>query len=94
MQKSFLWYFNGNKWKYKFSDGFIEEQLKVPAKGVGKIINDNSKYTDWLNKKNIRDQMAMDIKVFLKKNGYPKEYINNVYDQVIEQVDNYKLNAA
>ena len=68
--------------------------MKVPAKGVGKIINDNSKYTDWLNKKNIRDQMAMDIKVFLKKNGYPKEYINNVYDQVIEQVDNYKLNAA
>ena len=80
--------------KYKFSDDFTEEQLKTLAKGVGKIINDNSKYTDWLNKKNIRDQMAMDIKIFLKKNGYPKEYINNVYDQVIEQVDNYKLNAA
>ena len=79
--------------KYKFSDDFTEEQLKTLAKGVGKIINDNSKYTDWLNKKNIRDQMAMDIKIFLKKNGYPKEYINNVYDQVIDQVDNYKRNA-
>ena len=78
--------------KFGFSDKFTEEQFKALAKGVGEIINDKSKYTDWLNKKNIRDQLAMDVKVFLNKNGYPPEYINNVYDQVIEQVDNYKRN--
>lgn len=91
-EKAFFDILKDTSEKFGFSDKFTEEQFKTLAKGVGEIINDKSKYTDWLNKKNIRDQLAMDVKVFLNKNGYPPEYINNVYDQVIEQVDNYKRN--
>lgn len=91
-EKAFYDILKDTRDKFKFE--FAEEKLVELAKGVGTIVNDKSKYTDWLSKPDIRSQLAVDIKVYLNKNGYPPEYIKSTYDKVMAQIDNYKKNEG
>lgn len=68
----------------------VNERCKDLAKKVKKIIDEKSKYADWLNNQNVRNQLKQDIKICLIKNGYPPEYSPEVFKKVIEQVENFQ----
>ncbi|HOI27655.1 MAG TPA: DUF3387 domain-containing protein [Paludibacteraceae bacterium] len=51
-----------------------------------------SSFTDWLKNQIVRDQLKFDIKICLIKNGYPPKYSIEVFQQVMEQVENLKEN--
>lgn len=70
----------------------INEKCKALSKKVKEIIDLKSSFSDWLNNQNVRDQLKFDIKVCLVKNGYPPQYIPEVFQQVMEQVENFKEN--
>ncbi len=59
---------------------------------IKKEIDEKSSYADWLNNQNVRDDLKFNIKKCLVKNGYPPQYIKNVYDKVMEQVENFEEN--
>ena len=76
-------------------DGVIvNDKCKVLAKKVKEIIDTKSSFADWLNNKNIRNQLKLDIKICLIKNGYPPQYSPEVFSKVMEQVENFEENAV
>ena len=62
------------------------------AKKIKSLIDDSTVYADWKNNANLRDKLNADIINLLYVNGYPPEWYDDVYDRVMEQVDNFKKN--
>jgi type I restriction enzyme R subunit len=86
--------------KYNFNYGedvkvgkmYVNDKCKELAKKIKELIDLQSSYADWLNNSNIRAKLNQDIFFCLAKNGYPPQYNDEVFDQVMEQVENYKKN--
>ncbi len=70
----------------------INEKCKVLAKKVKEIIDIKSSFADWLNNQNVRNQLKLEIKLCLIKNGYPPQYSPEVFGKVMEQVENFEEN--
>ena len=72
----------------------INDQCKSLAKKVKEIIDTKSSFADWLNNQNVRNQLKLDIKLCLIRNGYPPKYSPEVFKKVMEQVENFEENSA
>lgn len=70
----------------------VNERCKSLAKKIRVIIDAKSSFADWLNNKNIRNQLKQDIKICLVKNKYPPQYTPEVFREVMVQVENFKEN--
>lgn len=70
----------------------VNEKCKSLAKKIKEIIDTKSSFADWLNNQIVRDQLKFDIKVCLVKNGYPPQYSPEVFQKVMEQVENFEEN--
>lgn len=70
----------------------INDKCKSLAKKVKEIIDTKSSFADWLNNQNVRNQLKLDIKICLVKNGYPPQYSPEVFSKVMEQVENFEEN--
>ena len=70
----------------------INEKCKSLAKKVKELIDTKSSYADWLNNQNVRNDLKMNIKICLVKNGYPPQYSPEVFSKVMEQVENFEEN--
>lgn len=71
----------------------INDHCKSLAKKVKEIIDTKSSFADWLNNQNVRNQLKLDIKICLVKNGYPPKYSPEVFNKVMEQVENFEENT-
>lgn len=77
----------------KSTDGVIvNDKCKALAKKVKEIIDTKSSFADWLNNQNVRNQLKLEIKICLVKNGYPPQYSPEVFSKVMEQVENFEEN--
>jgi type I restriction enzyme R subunit len=76
--------------KYEFKNSFTDEQFIYIAKEIKKLVSNKSKYTDWTNRQDVKDELYTDVAVLLKKNGYPPKTIDDTYDEIMKQVENYK----
>lgn len=70
----------------------VNNKCKRLAKKVKEIIDTKSSFADWLNNQNVRNQLKLDIKICLVKNGYPPQYSPEVFNKVMEQVENFEEN--
>ena len=70
----------------------VNDKCKALAKKIKEIIDTKSSFADWLNNQNVRDQLKLDIKICLVKNGYPPQYSPEVFHKVMEQVENFEEN--
>lgn len=85
--------------KYNFDFGkdkkegnfIINDKCKLLAQKIKELIDVESSYTDWLNNTNVRADLNKKIFFCLAKNGYPPKYNDEVFDQVMEQVENFKF---
>lgn len=71
----------------------VNEKCRDLAKKVKEIIDTKSSFADWLNNRNVREQLKFDIKICLVKNGYPPQYSPEVFSKVMEQVENFEENS-
>lgn len=76
----------------KVGDIIVNDKCKSLAKKVKEIIDTKSSFADWLNNQNVRNQLKLDIKICLIKNGYPPQYSPEVFTKVMEQVENFEEN--
>lgn len=75
----------------KVVDGvIINDKCKSLAIKVKEIIDTKSSFADWLNNQNVRNQLKLEIKICLVKNGYPPQYSPEVFSKVMEQVENFE----
>lgn len=70
----------------------VNDKCKALAKKIKEIIDTKSSFADWLNNQNVRNQLKLDIKICLVKNGYPPQYSPEVFNKVMEQVENFEEN--
>ena len=70
----------------------INDKCKALAQKVKEIIDTKSSFADWLNNQNVRNQLKLEIKICLVKNGYPPQYSPEVFKKVMEQVENFEEN--
>jgi len=78
--------------KYGFRDKLEDEKYIFLAKEIKKLVSNKSKYTDWTNRQDVKDELYTDVAVLLKKNGYPPTTIDDTYEEIMKQVENYKHN--
>ncbi|MGI6501630.1 MAG: type I restriction enzyme endonuclease domain-containing protein [Anaerostipes sp.] len=71
----------------------VNDRCRDLAKKVKEIIDTKSSFADWLNNQNVRNQLKLDIKICLVKNGYPPQYSPEVFTKVMEQVENFEENS-
>jgi type I restriction enzyme R subunit len=84
--------------KYNFDFGkdkkegsfIINDKCKHLAQKIKELIDVESSFTDWLNNTNVRADLNKKIFFCLAKNGYPPKYNDEVFDQVMQQVENFK----
>lgn len=72
----------------------VNDKCKRLAKKIRAIIDTKSAYADWLNNDRVKEQLKMDIKICLVKEGYPPIYTPEAFREVMAQVENYKRSGA
>lgn len=68
----------------------INDKCKALAQKVKELIDTKSCFADWLSNGNVRAELNQDLWFLLDENGYPPEWSDDVFDQVLDQVENYK----
>lgn len=68
----------------------INKKCKDLAHKIKEEIDIKSSYADWLNNQNVRNELKLQIKIILVKNGYPPQYSPEVFSKVMEQVENFE----
>ena len=76
--------------EHNFRKALNEETYIELARKIRELVNGKAKYADWTNRQDIRDELYSDLAVLLKKNGYPPTVIDEAYDEVLKQVENFK----
>ena len=84
--------------KYNFEFGedkkegslIINDKCKLLAQKIKELIDVQSSFTDWLNNTNVKADLNQKIFFLMIKNGYPPQHNDEVFDQVMEQVENFK----
>lgn len=72
----------------------INDKCKALAKKIKELIDVQSSFTDWLNNQNIRADLNKKIYFSLRTSGYPPDYNQEVFEQVMEQVEHFKTYAG
>ena len=84
--------------KYNFEFGedkkvgslIVNDKCKILAQKIKELIDVQSSFTDWLNNTNVKADLNQKIFFCLIKNGYPPQHNDEVFDQVMGQVENFK----
>ena len=61
-------------------------------KRLKRLSTPNLRLLTGLNNQNVRNQLKLEIKICLVKNGYPPQYSPEVFKKVMEQVENFEEN--
>lgn len=78
--------------KYGFT--YPEDKTVFLAKEIKRLVGGKAKYANWSKKANIRAALQTDLIVLSDDNGYPPEPQNEVYQNVIDQAENFKKYQA
>ncbi|WP_413481386.1 type I restriction endonuclease subunit R [Latilactobacillus sakei] len=71
---------------FEYSD---ENALNL-AKDIKELVDDKAKFADWSSRNDIKYQLRRDLVILLHKNGYPPQWNSDIFDQVLEQAENFK----
>jgi len=77
----------------RFKFDFPESENIELAKEIRAALRDKEKYADWANSAQIKALMQADIIIILAKHGYPPtppEIYEKVYNDILEQTENFK----
>ena len=71
---------------------YPEERCIELAKKIKLLVNDMTIYADFINNNNLKSKLSNDLMMLLYKSGYPPVWNQEVFQKIMEQVDNYKYN--
>lgn len=57
-------------------------------------MDDKAKYTDWNKRSDIKSELKMDLIMLLADHGYPPVDVDEVYQEVFEQAENFKAHRS
>jgi len=77
---------------HKYNFEYAENKLIELSKAIKRLVDDKAKYTDWNQRDDIKSELKMDLIMLLAEHGYPPVDNNEVYQEVFEQAENFKVN--
>ena len=69
---------------------YPEERCIELAKKIKLLVDDMTIYADFINNNNLKSKLSNDLMMLLYKSGYPPVWNQEVFQKIMEQVDNYK----
>lgn len=72
---------------------YEDEKCIALARKIKKLVDDNSQFADWATRSDIKSQLESELILLLYDNGYPPEWKKTVFEQVLEQAENFKKYA-
>lgn len=74
--------------KHQFE--YVDERCLELAKKIKVLIDDTAVHTDWLNNNNLKKVLARELTMLLYHNGYPPKWNKEIFDKVLDQVENFR----
>ncbi len=74
----------------KTGDMVVNDKCKLLAKKIKELIDMQSSFTDWLNNGNVKADLNKKLFFLLLSNGYPPQYNDDVFNEVLDQMENFK----
>lgn len=69
---------------------YADEKCVELSKKIKELIDNTAIYADWNNNDNLKAELADSMIDLLYDNGYPPAWNDDVYDRVMDQVNNFK----
>ena len=69
---------------------YTEDRLIKLSKAIKKVVDNQTKYTDFDKREDIRNALRSDVIRTLSRHGYPPVTATEVYDKVFETAQNFK----
>lgn len=69
---------------------YPDEKCVELAKAIKELVDDKSQYADWSSREDIKSQLNMHLTILLYENGYPPQWNDDVFEQVLAQAENFK----
>jgi type I restriction enzyme R subunit len=69
---------------------YADEKCIQLGKAIKKMVDDKAEFVDWAKREDIKDSLRWDLTKLLYKNGYPPQWDEEVFVQVLEQAENFK----
>jgi type I restriction enzyme, R subunit len=76
--------------KYDFT--YPENKLIELSKAVREVVDSKAELVDWNKKHDIQAALKVDLILLLANHGYPPVDEDEVYKEIFEQAENYKIN--
>lgn len=71
---------------FPYDDG----KCLILSKEIKKLVDDKAKFVDFTSRSDTKNQLSRDLTVALYKNGYPPQWNNEIFEQILSQVENFK----
>lgn len=69
---------------------YDDERCIDLAKKIKLLVDDATIYADFANNNNLKSKLSTDLTYLIYKEGYPPQWDQEVFQKVMEQVENYK----
>lgn len=92
-EKAFFDIFKSVAVKYDFIDNFPDEKLTSLAKQVKDMVEEQADVADWMNRTDLRATLKMNVIVLLARAGYPPKIRDEVFNEILEQAENFKRHS-
>ena len=74
--------------KHQFT--YADEKCVVLAQKIKALVDDNTQFSDWAMRDDIKSKLNMELVILLYQNGYPPEWNDEVFEKVLAQTENFK----
>ena len=69
---------------------YSEDRCIALSKKIKELVDSSSLYADWMNNDRIKGELESKVARLLYKEGYPPTWDEEVFERVLDQVENYK----
>lgn len=69
---------------------YADERCIKLSKKIKKLIDETAIHADWLNNNNLKKTLESNLMMLLYHNQYPPQWNREIFDKVLDQVENYR----
>ena len=69
---------------------YADERCIELSKKIKQLIDDTAIHADWLNNNNLKKTLASNLMMLLYHNQYPPQWSQEIFDKVLDQVENFR----
>lgn len=69
---------------------YADDKCLILSQKIKVLVDDNTQFSDWALRDDIKNKLNMELTLLLYQNGYPPQWNSEVFDKVLKQAENFK----